>query len=645
MRCKPTALYTYHHIGSLVLLALSIIPLPIRCETVSPELRKLAKSTNQFGIDALRALDKIEPANKVLVYSPICLSSSLAMIMMGSSKYHVVSALRQALYVWSMQPQEINKGFKDMFDYIGFNQASTPVSSGRRSKLYPRAGDPYQDIDSISADYLLADEDRFSLPKLIKWREFLERQEAAHQARLIVSQGSLRKQSRWSQQHQQQQDVGGKDQHNWHVNTGGHNSTNSTAMKETLAKEKNLDSSFMSALSNIYMQRGLMMNYQYNLMLRKFYRTVVHPVDFIRRTEETRQHINSLVSAGTEGKIRDLIKKSNSLLGLPPRLMLVSAFHFRGTLDLQMLPKSPQTRQQRSPQNASSATTIYNNNTIQSKSSINSSSSNNNKKTTNSSIDSNLEKKVFIHSRASLLKFGHFASMDCSLIEIPFNNRLVSLVIMMPNEQNLTELTLTKLNARNLADMVASLQVGLISLEIPLIRFDRGPINVGGLMRELGLEHLFLGERLNPMAPTSETGLNKWLRLSDLVHESSIDIGTYTSVAGPSKTAGKTPNESVDTSTSMSSTSFESNNLIQDRLTPAAHKQNGTQSSIISRDTNNSSNNDNDQKKKIKKLDRRARNLTTTNKQQQHIRLDKPFFYFVMDTINGLILSMGRVRS
>jgi serine protease inhibitor len=556
-----------HHYAKSGLIKLTILFLisTTQAQMVSNELRRLALATNQFGIDSLRALDKIEPPDKVLVFCPVCLSSTLMMIMMGSSKYHVVSSLRHALYVWSMRPQDINNGFRDIFHHIGLNQDQTtrlqstmlPAES-RRTHLYATTMNPINDeIPQYPANNLYHYGERslitypkrtikletLSLPKLIRLKDILE--------------NSSRNKEQW-----------------WQSMSKRHNGDNiddplrqnqSENLNQTVHRNSKLidprdatDSSQISAMCNIYIQRGLTVNYNYNILLRQYYETVIHPVDFFKNTEETRQHINALVAANTENKIKDLIKRGHFDQKVPPKIMMISTFHFRGTLDIEMKSK----------------------NTPVNRTSINLAKPPQRRKRSNKSKEKRQPKQVriktsqFIETEPTLLKYGHFSNMDCSVIEIPFNNRLVTLVIVMPDRKNLTDLLLEKLSAQILSDMTNSLVVKKLSLEIPVIKFDRGPINTEALLKGLSLNNLFFGNQTY----SSETGLNRWMRATDIIHETSIDIGTLN------------PNWGVP----------------EDRLKVGAHE---------------------------------GRTI-----EANHLKLDKPFFYFVMDSMNSLILTTGRVR-
>lgn len=544
---------------------------PSEAQVISPESRRLSMATNQFGIDTLRALDRIEPPDKVLVFCPACVSSTLMMIMMGSSKHQVVSSLRHALYVWSMKPQEINRGFKDIFEHIGFNQNTAPSYKLTQTWPAPRVPGAHENLSRSSiSQAALHDETPL---QLAEWAHRSQRalspinpnkHELVSLPALIRLKGLLERSPElgrpwWHGINRRSQD---KVQATDRLAGQSTSSGNSTLKADRLGQGDFLDSSQMSALSNIYIQRGLAMNYNYNLLLRQYYKTVIHPVDFLRNSEETRLHINSLVASSTENKIKDLVKKGTFDSKLAPKIMMISTFHFRGTLDIEMKarnkskPNAPgqsrRRRRRRRSQSDQSATTNV---------------------SPKKSIEQNRTQQ-FIQTESAPLKYGHFSGMGCSVIEVPFDNRLVTLVIVMPDDRNSTDLLLTRFSAQILKDLIDSLVVKRLSLSIPVIKFDRGPINMSGLLQELGLDSIFHGNR----SQSTETGLNRWLRASDVVHETSIDIGTIN------------PDWSQP----------------EDRLKLGAHD---------------------------------GRTL-----EANHIKLDKPFFYFVIDSINSLILTMGRIR-
>lgn len=520
-------------------------------QIVSHELRRLSTSVNQFGIDALRALDKIEPPDKVLVFCPICLSSSLMMIMMGSSKYQVVSSLRHALYVWSMKPQEINRSYKDLFEHIDLNQMQSSNSRPRLATVMTQRREQ-RDFESnhLQEESILDKSNGFSLPKLIYYKEMYEKLSRTNQSPWWKS---------INKAHQREVstrlDIDAKSP------MSREDIDNSTSPGRTELRDLH-DLSQMNAFSGIYLQRGLTTNYNYNLLLKRYYKTNIHPVDFNLNGEETRNHINSLVAANTENKIKDLVRRGTFDPVRPrPKIMMICTFHFRGTLDVEIFNKP-------SAQGPAGSARIKKN------------VSGNFYNESSSSWDREIPHTFqnYIETKAAPLKHSFIQMLNSTVVEVPFSNRILSLLIVMPLNQNASDLVLTKINAQILSDILSALVVQRISLQIPIIKFGRGPLNVDGLMREINLDDLFFGG--NPY--TTETGLNKWMRPSDILHETSIDIGTI--------------NPGAD--------------QVEDRLKVNAHD--------VGRDSSQSL--------------------------PMSVKLDKTFYYFVFDLINGLVLTMGRIR-
>ena len=95
----------------------------LQAQVISFGMRKIAYSSNQFGLDLLRASDKSESR---LAFCPFCISSSIVMLMMGTAGQSPMSAsLRHALYLYGMSDSEINFAYHDMMNHLGVNLPSS----------------------------------------------------------------------------------------------------------------------------------------------------------------------------------------------------------------------------------------------------------------------------------------------------------------------------------------------------------------------------------------------------------------------------------------------------------------------------------------------------------------------------------------
>ena len=226
----------------------------------------------------------------------------------------------------------------------------------------------------------------------------------------------------------------------------------------------NQGSSDLAFLSNIYVQRDFPINYHFHMLLQRFYKTVIHPLDFQFNGEETRQHINAVVEKQTFGKIRDILPDRKSPA---TQMLLLSALYFKGMLDINMTPVSPSVyipripMSERSPGKMATTGTAYvtaSSNVIPTPDSVTISP----EMTTDMIFGPD---PVILEARAAKLRYKFDRYLNCTTVEMPFKNSLVTLVLMMPGDYNL-EMLLTRLSAQILSDVVSSLEVKRLNIRV-----------------------------------------------------------------------------------------------------------------------------------------------------------------------------------
>ncbi|GIY83154.1 leukocyte elastase inhibitor A [Caerostris extrusa] len=114
-------------------------------QTVTFTMRKMAFSTNQFGIDLYRALN-VTDENVALC--PFCIGSSLAMVLLGAEG-STAMALRQALYLWGLHPQEVHLAYHDLIAHLGLNLTPSGRGVPRCQEIPRRRQCPEEIIDNI----------------------------------------------------------------------------------------------------------------------------------------------------------------------------------------------------------------------------------------------------------------------------------------------------------------------------------------------------------------------------------------------------------------------------------------------------------------------------------------------------------------
>ncbi len=347
--------------------------------SVSFGLRKLAYSTNQFGLDLMRSFDR---SDEKLAFSPICISSSLSMLLVGAHG-SVATSLRHALYLWGMSSNEINLAYFDMSSHLGFNQpkhlaASNHYGGNHVNSVYNRRSGLYHSSSAAAA--------------------------ASGPMSLAQSLALA----------------------------GGNTSEND-----------------VSFLTNIYVQRDFPVNYQYHMLLQRFYMTAVHPVDFYYNGDETRSHINAIVEKSTNGKIANILPTRQAQA---TQLLLLSALYFKGTLDLDLVAsRSPfgplgQVLSSQPPLPVRPPLTSSN---------------------SGASLYASTEPApVWLEAASARIRYGSSRYLNCTTVEMPLKGGLVTLVLMMPNEANGLETLLTKLSAQVLTDTINSLEVKRVNVKV-----------------------------------------------------------------------------------------------------------------------------------------------------------------------------------
>lgn len=387
-------------------------------QVISFGMRKLAYSTNQFGLDLIRAMDKSDVS---IAFCPICISSSLVMMLMGSQGNGAAS-LRHALYLWGMQTSEINLAFHDMMTHLGVNM---PAASYRNSG--PAGGGPI--IGPGGSFYV--DDYPFS----------------------------------------------GYSHHHRASSSTSSPPSGAVAGGMSLADTEAASGNDIAFLSHVYVQRDFSINYNYHMLLQRFYKTAIHPLDFIDNADETRHHINAMVEKETRGKVSAILPQK-----LPPttQLLLLSALYFKGSLDLDITSTGRAARRFNMPPPIAytpppSSLNIYKQPSF-SASQVASPASLTTPGTSSAPLPTSNgagfstavfgEDHVILEARNARIRWGINKYLNCTAIEMPFKGGLITMIAIMPNDPYGLDTVLTKLSAQVLSDVVNSLQVKRVNVKV-----------------------------------------------------------------------------------------------------------------------------------------------------------------------------------
>lgn len=467
----PMLLYSTLSRVILVVFLISCVTHQVTCFTSTPVgqqqisfgMRKLASSSNQFGFDLMRSMDR---STVTMALCPFCVFSSLTMMLTGADGTTATS-LRHALYLWGMQSEEINLASYDLMNHLGVNTPSHSRSLSSR-QLVAGATDTSAGT-AVSRPFSMAS-----------------------------------------------------------------NRANVTSVSSLL----NHASNDLAFLTNIYVQRDFPINYHYHMLLQRFYKTVIHPLDFHFNGEETRQHINAKVEKQTLGKIRDILPDRRSPA---TQMLLLSALYFKGVLDLNMSPVDPylQSNGERSPAPIASSTAYVtaSSNIVPTVDTA----------TYSPEITSEMifgREQIILEAKSARLRYKFDRYLNATTVEMPFKNSLATLVLMMPGDYNL-EMLLTRLSAQILSDVVSSLEVKRVNIKIPRLTFEASNTNLTWALTNLGLTDLFK-PGFSQLHGISDY---KWLAVSDIISKTYLDIkensltsGIHSSTVSPVTGTNVSPN-------------------------------------------------------------------------------------------------------
>ncbi|XP_052012763.1 leukocyte elastase inhibitor A [Apodemus sylvaticus] len=218
---------------------------------------------------------------------------------------------------------------------------------------------------------------------------------------------------------------------------------------------------------------------------RKMYGADLAPVDFQHATEDARKEINQWVKGQTEGKIPELLAKG--VVDSMTKLVLVNAIYFKGMWEEKFMTEDTTDAPFRL-----------------------------NKKDTKT-VKMMYQKKKF--------PYGYISDLKCKVLEMPYQGRELSMVILLPDdiEDESTglkkieeQITLEKLREWTKRKNLENIDV---HVKLPRFKIEESYILNSNLVR-LGLQDLFS----NSKADLSGMSGSRDLFISKIVHKSFVEV-------------------------------------------------------------------------------------------------------------------------
>ncbi|XP_028659848.1 leukocyte elastase inhibitor-like isoform X1 [Erpetoichthys calabaricus] len=241
----------------------------------------------------------------------------------------------------------------------------------------------------------------------------------------------------------------------------------------------------LSMANRLYGERSYDFVKEYIEKTNKFYHASLESVDFVKAPEESRKNINAWVEKQTNDKIKDLL--ASGTIDDLTRLVLVNAIYFKGNWEKKFQESSTRNEQFR--------------------------------------INKNETKEVKMMHQKSKFKFAFIPEMQCQILELPYVENELSMLILLPKdiEDNSTglkkleqSLTLEKLHEWTNPDNMDKIE---ISVSLPRFKLEQS-YDLKEVLINMGVVDAFDMCRadLSGMSPKDD------LYLSKAVHKSFVEV-------------------------------------------------------------------------------------------------------------------------
>ncbi|XP_077561626.1 leukocyte elastase inhibitor-like [Haemaphysalis longicornis] len=188
---------------------------------------------------------------------------------------------------------------------------------------------------------------------------------------------------------------------------------------------------------------------------------------------------------------------------------------------------------------------------------------------------------AMMEARWTRVRYAQHEYLNCTAVEVPLaGGGLVSLLALTPNTHDAMGLLETRLSAQRISDILANMHVRRANLKLPRIKIEHSHENLTAPLARMGLASLF-GPGRAQLFDMSDV---PWLHVTNVVHKVALDIKGPRNASPGSAAPPPSPGSR--------------------RREPA---------------------------------------FVGPSEETLEIVLDRPFLYFVVDNVSGLVIAMGKV--
>ncbi|KAG0422914.1 hypothetical protein HPB47_001297 [Ixodes persulcatus] len=188
---------------------------------------------------------------------------------------------------------------------------------------------------------------------------------------------------------------------------------------------------------------------------------------------------------------------------------------------------------------------------------------------------------AMLEARWTRVRHARHDYLNCSAVEVPLaGGGLVSLLALTPHTHEDMALLETRVSAQRISDILANMQIRRANLKLPRIKIEHSHENLTASLSRMGLASLFASGR----AQLFDMSDVPWLHVTSVVHKTALDI------KGP---------RSAGTASS------------QPPASPGGRRRDSA--------------------------------FVGPSEETLDLVLDRPFLYFVVDNVSGLVIALGKV--
>ncbi|XP_058412579.1 serpin B3-like isoform X2 [Diceros bicornis minor] len=242
--------------------------------------------------------------------------------------------------------------------------------------------------------------------------------------------------------------------------------------------KKPTDAYELNIANRLYGEKKFQFRQEYMDDVKKFYLASVESADFINAAEESRKKINSWVESQTKGKIKDLFPPHSLSSAI---LVLVNAVYFKGQWD-----------------------------------------------------------KIFYKEYTVEEKFWLNKDMQAKILEMPYKDKDLSMMLVLPNEVDGLQKLEDKLTAEKLLEWTSSqnMRETLVDLRLPRFKVEKS-YDLTNTLKSMGMVDAFSPQDANFLGMAESRGL----MVTKIIHKSFVEVneqGTKAAAATGTGVAGAT---------------------------------------------------------------------------------------------------------